>query len=108
MEGLWITIMVLLIASTIFFATYVIIDIIKEKNYYKYCKDKIKIGERYKEIQVYSKNPFDNPPKDKWVKIVDIKDNEMGETWIKYLVDGWVSPSASKFEEFCNNFEIED
>lgn len=105
MEYFWIT--MLLIASVIFFVTYVIINIIKEKKYYKYCKNKIKIGDKFKEIPVYSRNPFDNPPKDIWVKIVDIKDNEMGETWIKYLVDGRSVPSMVPFDDFCDNFEIE-
>lgn len=108
MEYLWITMALLLIGTIMYFAIYVAIDEIKEKKYYKYCKDKIKIGDRYKEIQVYSKNPFDNPPKDRWVIIVDIKDNEMGETWIKYLADCRNVPSTEPFEEFCNNFEIED
>lgn len=109
MEYFWIGAMaVLLIASIIYSAIYVTIDIIKERNYYKYCKNKIKIGDRYKEIPVYSRNPFDNPPNDRWVEIVDIKDNEMGETWIKYLVDGRSVPSMEPFEEFCDNFEIED
>lgn len=107
-EYLWITMALLLIGTIMYFAIYVAIDEIKEKNYYKYCKDKIKIGDRYKEIQVYSENPFDEPPKDRWVKIVDIKDNEMGETWVKYLVDGRNVPSTEPFEEFCDNFEIED
>ena len=108
MEYLWITVALLLIGTTMSLIIYVIIDIIKVKNYYKYCKEKIKIGDRYKEIQVYSRNPFDNPLEDRWVKIVDIKDNQVGETWVKYLVDGRNVPSTELFEEFCDNFEIED
>ena len=107
-EYFWFIMAMFLIASIIFFAIYVIIDIIKEKNYYKYCKEKIKIGDRYKEVQVYSRNPFDNPPEARWVKIVDIKDNQVGETWVKYLVEGRSVPSTEPFEEFCNNFVIED
>ena len=105
MEIFWIAMTVLLIASI---TIYVIIDINKEINYYKYRKDKIKIGDRYKEIQVYSKNPFDNPPKDRWGKIMDIKDNKMGETWVKYLVEGRTVPLTEPFEEFCKKFEIKD
>lgn len=107
-EYFWITMAVLLIAFVIVLVIYVSIDEIKKKNYYKYCKDKIKIGDRYKEKQIYSKNPFEDPPKDRWTKIVDIKDNKMGETWVKYLPDGWSVPSIKPFEEFCDNFEIEE
>ena len=99
-EYVWITMAVLLIASIIFFVIYVVIDVIKEKNYYKYCKDKIKIGDRYKEIQVYSRNPFDNPPEARWVKIVDIKDNQVGETWVNIWLRVEVSHQRNRLKSF--------
>lgn len=73
----------------------------------KNCKNKMQIGDRYKQIIPYDDNPF-NEPLDIWITILDIKDNDKGETWVKYMVDGWVSPSVSKFEHIFNWYEMEE
>ena len=90
----------------------IISDIHREndiKKAMKNCKNKMQIGDRYKQIipyDPYYDNPF-NEPLDIWITILDIKDNDKGETWVKYMVDGWVSPSVSKFEHIFNWYEME-
>ena len=73
----------------------------------KKCKDKMQIGDRYKQIIPYDDNPF-NEHLDIWMTILDIKDNDKGETWVKYMVDGWVSPSVSKFEHIFNWYKMDE
>lgn len=105
MSGFAIT---LAMASLVIIAHCIISDIRHEndiKKAMRNCRNKMQIGDRYKQIIPYDENPF-NEHLDIWITILDIKDNDRGETWVKYMVDGWVSPSVAKFEHIFYWYEM--